>query len=80
MIEKECIESCNAMLCNENAESYLCFVLTCDNVCRVECLASINEMATMIANAAIRNRDILSAMVMAFKSVEEIIRVGGGNE
>lgn len=73
MIEKKYIESCSAMLGNEKGMSYLCLMLTNDNMTGVDIQATTNEMSVMLANAALNNTAILRAMNIAYILVKEYL-------
>lgn len=74
MIEKENIERCSAMLCDENAVCYLFIMLTNDKKVGLDVYASINEMAAMLANAAIKDFKFRIAMERAFELCEKIFQ------
>ena len=71
MIEKKYLERCSALLGNEKAISYLCLMLTNDDMTGVDFTATIEEMALMLSNAALRRPEILIALDLSYKLLGE---------
>lgn len=73
MIDKKLVERCSSLIARENVNSYFCLVLTDDDQTVLDYTASIIAISTMLANAAINNPELLTAIEIAYETVEEFL-------